>query len=109
MKARKEIAFPRGHQPSILVMRYCAQYGASHRTVHRLGAARLAQMAPHARATLFSSLRWHDQRRKYTLANFGLEIAAPQNYFVQKPKGVVSQKKVDEMVKLMKSVEKASA
>lgn len=106
---RVKSIFPPGRQPSILMLRYCAQYGASHKTVQRLGAARLSRMAPHARATLFSALRWDDQRRRYTLDNFGKDEISTKRFFVQKPKGVVSDEKVSEILRLMKLVEKVSA
>jgi hypothetical protein len=92
-----------------LVERYAAQYGVSQRSVRIIGVTRLARMAPHARATVFSSLKWEHNRRRFTLANFGKEEISAKKYFVLKPKTVILEEKVAEILRLMQLTEKASA
>ena len=112
MTAKRDSLFGEKHGgrwPNVLVERYAAQHGVSQRSVRIIGVAKLARMAPHARATLLSSLKWEHNRRRFTMENFDKQGISAKKYFAPKPKSVISEEKVAEILRLMQLTEKASA
>jgi hypothetical protein len=57
-----------GRWPNVLALRYAAQYRVSLKSVHRQGVAQLVRMQPHARATIFSTLKWQQSHRGAAVA-----------------------------------------
>jgi hypothetical protein len=54
-----------GRKPDPRVAGYMRRYGVSERTVRIVGVEQLERMAPHARATMFSSLKWDREHRGF--------------------------------------------